>query len=783
MIVNLGKVRGRGKLGVFSILVSVLVSFVACAGSKGRTPQATPLAGAAPPAISVAAAPAAPLIPSEEIATVPVSPRDPQWGAHDAPVTIVEFADFQCPFCARVQTTLKAVRDLYGPRKVRLVWKNNPLPFHRDARPAAEAAMAVFALQGNAAFWAFHDRAFGNQSALNAANFNEWAKDSGVESTALGEALASRRFSGKIEQDIALSARVGANGTPAFRINGVTVSGAQPFEKFKEVIDAQLVEATALALDGIPASEVYAALTNKHQSAEAPAARPAQETEERDTDVWKVPIAADDPVRGPADALVTIVTFSDFQCPFCKRVQDTLKQLTAAYGKDLRLVWKDNPLPFHPRARPCAYFARYAYKQKGNDAFWSVHDRLFDSQPKLEDEDLEPIARQLGLDWAAARSAIERAKFADKIDASIDLASDLQARGTPHFFINGVRLSGAQPLANFRELVDAQLAKAKALVETGVPRANVYEELMKGGKEPPPPERKEIRPPDASDPVRGDPHAKVVIHEFADFQCPFCKRVQPTLTALQKHYGSKLKLVFHHFPLPFHKNAELAAEAAQEVFAQKGSAAFWSFHDRVYGSTLGDEERTTRASLERFALAVGVDRDRFETALDSQQHKPKVDADRELASQAQINGTPAFVINGYYLSGAQPENAFRKLIERALKEAPTANLPLDSIEASHLLVSYQGAQRASPQITRTKSEAKKRAQEALDKIRRGADFAQIAKEYSDDSGSAARGGALGAFSRKVMIKEFADAAFALAPNAVSEVVETPFGYHVIRRTK
>jgi protein-disulfide isomerase len=632
----------------------------AAAANFGREPKTT----------SAAAAPPAPTIPSEEIANVPVSARDPQWGDHDAPVTIVEFADFQCPFCARVQPTLKHVRDVYGPRKVRLVWKHNPLPFHQNARPAAEAATVAFGLHGNAAFWAFHDRAFGNQSALNVANFSEWIKDSGVDADAFTNALESHRFSGKIDQDMALAVKLGANGTPAFRINGVTVSGAQPFEKFKEVIDAQLVEAATVAMDGIPASEVYAVLTNRHQSSEARVAPREKEPEERDTAVWKVPIAVDDPVRGPNDALVTIVTFADFQCPFCKRVQLTLKDLAGLYGKDVRFVWKDNPLPFHPRARPCAILARYAFKQKGSAAFWRAHDRLFDGAPRLEDEDLKPIAEQLGLDWAAVRAAIDGDAFANQINASIDLAHDLQARGTPHFFINGVRLSGAQPLEKFRELVDERLAAAKAMVGRGVPRAKVYEELMKGGKEPPPPERKQVPAPDASAAVRGDLRAKVEIQEFAEFQCRFCERVQPTLTALQKHYGSKLKIVFRHLPLAFHKNAALAAEAAQEVFAQKGNTAFWAFHDRIYASTEDIEVRTDRAHLERLALELGVDLNAFNAALDSHKHKAKVDRDVEIASNAHINGTPAFVINGYYLAGAQPEAAFSKIIDLALKGKP-----------------------------------------------------------------------------------------------------------------
>ena len=105
------------------------------------------------------------------------------------------------------------------------------------------------------------------------------------------------------------------------------------------------------------------------------------------------------------------------------------------------------------------------------------------------------------------------------------------------------------------------------------------------------------------------------------------------------------------------------------MFAQKGSAAFWTFHDAIFGSDAADEARTDRPALEKQAQAQGIDMDKFKAALDGSTHKAKIDADAELGNKAGINGTPAFVINGYYVSGAQPESAFKKLINRALKEA------------------------------------------------------------------------------------------------------------------
>ena len=145
-----------------------------------------------------------------------------------------------------------------------------------------------------------------------------------------------------------------------------------------------------------------------------------------DTSIWKVPVAKDDPIKGPKDALVTIVEFSEFQCPYCKRVNPTLQQVIDKYKDDVRIVWKDNALPFHKRAKPTATLARMAYVQKGDKGFWEAHDALFESQPKLEDTDLEAIAKKLGLVWPLVKKAIEDDKYKEKIAESIVIASDLR---------------------------------------------------------------------------------------------------------------------------------------------------------------------------------------------------------------------------------------------------------------------------------------------------------------------------------------------------------------------
>ena len=166
-------------------------------------------------------------------------------------------------------------------------------------------------------------------------------------------------------------------------------------------------------------------------------------------------------------------------------------------------------------------------------------------------------------------------------------------------------------------------------------------------------------------PSKGNAAAKVVIQEFADFQCPFCKRVEDVLDEVMKTYGTRVRLVWRNLPLPMHVDAPLAAQAAAEAFAQRGSAGFWKLHDLMFGNQ-GDLKRAT---LDGYAQQMGLDMKRWNDALDNAKHKPKVDAEANAANAAGISGTPSFVINGYYINGAQPYPKFRKAIERALAEA------------------------------------------------------------------------------------------------------------------
>src|SRR5688572_26794805 len=176
-----------------------------------------------------------------------------------------------------------------------------------------------------------------------------------------------------------------------------------------------------------------------------------------DTERFRVPVSNDQPSKGPADALVTIVEFSDFQCPFCTRVEPTISQILNDYRGKVRVVWRDNPLPFHDNAKPAAELAQEAFAQGGSAKFWQAHALIFENQRALTRPDLDRYAQQLGLDMARYRAAMDNHTHMPGIEADIALAGRLGARGTPGFFINGRLLMGAQPIDAFKTIIDDEI--------------------------------------------------------------------------------------------------------------------------------------------------------------------------------------------------------------------------------------------------------------------------------------------------------------------------------------
>src|SRR5262249_47560153 len=161
---------------------------------------------------------------------------------------------------------------------------------------------------------------------------------------------------------------------------------------------------------------------------------------------------------GAADAPVTIVEFSDFECPYCYGVQPTLEQIHKTFGAKVRVVWKNYPMPFHEKAMLAAEAALAAGEQ---GQFWNMHDQLFAHQDALDRASLERYAQGLGLDLARFKSALDSGKFKAAIQHDIAEAGAVvhQGFGTPTFFINGRMIAGAYPFATFKQVIAQELAK------------------------------------------------------------------------------------------------------------------------------------------------------------------------------------------------------------------------------------------------------------------------------------------------------------------------------------
>lgn len=169
-----------------------------------------------------------------------INPDDPSEGKADAPVTVVEFSDFQCPFCQRVWPTLKQLRMKYGDR-MRLVWKDFPLTqIHPQAFVAAQAGNCA---REQGKFWEYHDKLFGNQAALQPANLKQYAADVGLDTAKFSQCLDSSKYEARVQTALGVGGQLGITSTPTIFVNGRMINGAQPIEVFQGVIDEELSRA------------------------------------------------------------------------------------------------------------------------------------------------------------------------------------------------------------------------------------------------------------------------------------------------------------------------------------------------------------------------------------------------------------------------------------------------------------------------------------------------------------------------------------------------------------
>ena len=169
----------------------------------------------------------------------------------------------------------------------------------------------------------------------------------------------------------------------------------------------------------------------------------------------RMQVEAKGPSRGPNDAKITMIEFSDFECPFCGRAHETVDKVMAKYEGKVHLVFRQFPLSFHPHARKAAEAAVCADEQ---GKFWQMHDWMFTNQQKLEINELKETAGTLGLDKTKFAECLDGNKSAKSVEEDMAAGEKNGVSGTPAFFINGIPLSGAQPIEEFEKIIDKELS-------------------------------------------------------------------------------------------------------------------------------------------------------------------------------------------------------------------------------------------------------------------------------------------------------------------------------------
>lgn len=389
--------------------------------------------------------------------------RAPASGPPDAPVTIVAWSDYACGYCNRVQPTLDQLARLY-PGQLR--WVHRTLPLDDDETLASEAALAADA-QGR--FRPMNDRLYAAGGHVDRASVELFARELGLDMVRFRADLDTRAYRASIEADMADARRLGVFGTPTFFVNGRPIQGNGQLAVFVEVVDQELARAAqhpadydALVAAGKPAADAPPDTTNELLSLHP-------------TTLYRVGLGLPGHQSGRDDALVTIVAWGDFECPFCAKQAPVLAHLRAKYKDDVRIVYRHFAMSFH-RSAALAAEAAVAAAEQGK--FWAFHDQVFAHVGHLARTDLEQFAAAAGLDLAKFRAALDDRRYRDAVVAELASAAALGVDGTPTMFINGAPVGGARDAPTMERLVEAHLTRARELVKTGIAAGELYALLM-----------------------------------------------------------------------------------------------------------------------------------------------------------------------------------------------------------------------------------------------------------------------------------------------------------------
>lgn len=381
-------------------------------------------------------------------------------GDPNAPVQIVEFTDYQCPYCQQhsVETLPRILQEMVENGRVYYVFKDLPLDMHPEARVAAKAVRCGGEQE---AFLEMHDAVFNSQAQWagqgEAAGdiFASLAADLGLDDDAFAACYQSSEQDDRVQANVEEAIALGVGSTPSFFFNGYLASGALPFDSFEQIV--------TWGENGELAAQVEANVRAAYAAQQAQLQQQQQQQQVPPTPAGPVDVPTDEVAFaiGSPDAPITIVEYTDYQCPFCSRhFAEVYPQLMTQYVETglVRYVFKDFPLTsIHPQAVAAAEAARCAGEQ---NAYLEMHDALFANQNQWSGQANSATffisyAEQIGLEPTPFTECVESGRYQAAVEADLNEGINFGVRGTPTFFINGNIFVGAQPIEAFEQMITA----------------------------------------------------------------------------------------------------------------------------------------------------------------------------------------------------------------------------------------------------------------------------------------------------------------------------------------